>query len=215
MAASESLLSHMIDSQIQARGVRDPRVIDAFHSVDRADYVPANFKRYAYSDSPLPIEAGQTISQPYMVAAMTEMLKVKPNARILEIGTGTGYQTAILAELAAEVYTIEIIAGLAMKARMLLEAKGYQNIHYKIGDGHLGWPESAPYDGILVAAAPNHIPQLLKDQLKIGGRLIIPVGPVHSVQELLEVQRISETEWREHERMSVRFVPLTKQTDMN
>jgi protein-L-isoaspartate(D-aspartate) O-methyltransferase len=200
----------MIETQILARGVKDTRVIDALYKVDRARFVPDNFKRYAYSDSPLPIESGQTISQPYMVAAMTEMLKVKPEHRILEIGTGTGYQTAILAQLAKQVYTVEILPELAVKARRLLGLLGYENISYRVGDGHEGWEENAPYDGILVAAAPTHVPKDLKKQLKLGGRLIIPVGPTNSVQELLEIVRTSENDFQESDRMSVRFVPLTK-----
>src|SRR4030043_1897036 len=166
----------MVETQIKARGVKDPRVISALLKVERHRFVLEEYLNSAYADQPLPIGEGQTISQPYIVALMTELLELKENEKVLEIGTGSGYQAAILAELAKEVYTIEIIESLALIAKNRLLELGYQNIRVKAGDGYLGWPEAAPFDAITITCAPDHIPTPLLDQLKEGGRMVVPVG---------------------------------------
>jgi len=187
----EKARERMVDLQIVRRGIKDPRVIAAMKKVPRHFFVSESLRSQAYEDHPLPIEEKQTISQPYIVALMTEALQLKGHEKVLEIGTGSGYQTAILAELADKVFTIERIPLLAEKARKRLEELGYKNIVYRIGDGTLGWPEEAPFDGILVSAAAPSIPQPLIDQLAMGGRLIIPVGDRLS-QELVLVERVPE-----------------------
>ena len=187
----EKARERMVDLQIVRRGIKDPRVIAAMKKVPRHFFVSESLRSQAYEDHPLPIEEKQTISQPYIVALMTEALQLKGHEKVLEIGTGSGYQTAILAELADKVFTIERIPLLAEKARKRLEELGYKNIVYRIGDGSLGWPEEAPFDGILVSAAAPSIPQPLIDQLAMGGRLIIPVGDRLS-QELVLVERVPE-----------------------
>jgi len=187
----EKARERMVDLQIVRRGIKDPRVIAAMKKVPRHFFVSESMRSQAYEDHPLPIEEKQTISQPYIVALMTEALQLKGHEKVLEIGTGSGYQTAILAELADKVFTIERIPLLAEKARKRLEELGYKNIVYRIGDGTLGWPEEAPFDGILVSAAAPSIPQPLIDQLAMGGRLIIPVGDRLS-QELVLVERVPE-----------------------
>jgi protein-L-isoaspartate(D-aspartate) O-methyltransferase len=166
----------MVEAQIKARGVKEPRVLAAMLKVERHLFVPKDLRPTAYSDQPLPIGESQTISQPYIVALMTELLDLKGEEKVLEVGTGSGYQAAILAELAKEVYTIEIIDKLATSAEKLLLDLGYRNIKVKAGDGYLGWPEAAPFDAIIVTCAPDHIPKPLMDQLKEGGRMVIPVG---------------------------------------
>jgi protein-L-isoaspartate(D-aspartate) O-methyltransferase len=187
----EKARERMVDLQIVRRGIKDPRVIAAMKKVPRHFFVSESLRSQAYEDHPLPIEEKQTISQPYIVALMTEALQLKGHEKVLEIGTGSGYQTAILAELADKVFTIERIPLLAEKARKRLEELGYKNIVYRIGDGTLGWSEEAPFDGILVSAAAPSIPQPLIDQLAMGGRLIIPVGDRLS-QELVLVERVPE-----------------------
>jgi protein-L-isoaspartate(D-aspartate) O-methyltransferase len=187
----EKARERMVDLQIVRRGIKDPRVIAAMKKVPRHLFVSESLRSQAYEDHPLLIEEKQTISQPYIVALMTEALQLKGHEKVLEIGTGSGYQTAILAELADKVFTIERIPLLAEKARKRLEELGYKNIVYRIGDGSLGWPEEAPFDGILVSAAAPSIPQPLIDQLAMGGRLIIPVGDRLS-QELVLVERVPE-----------------------
>jgi protein-L-isoaspartate(D-aspartate) O-methyltransferase len=187
----EKARERMVDLQIVRRGIKDPRVIAAMKKVPRHLFVSESLRSQAYEDHPLPIEEKQTISQPYIVALMTEALQLKGHEKVLEIGTGSGYQTAILAELADKVFTIERIPLLAEKARKRLEELGCKNIVYRIGDGTLGWPEEAPFDGILVSAAAPSIPQPLIDQLAMGGRLIIPVGDRLS-QELVLVERVPE-----------------------
>jgi protein-L-isoaspartate(D-aspartate) O-methyltransferase len=172
----KAMREKMVESQIKSRGVRDPRVLSAMLKVERHLFVPKEFQNSAYSDQPLPIGEGQTISQPYIVALMTELLELKGGERVLEVGTGSGYQAAILAELAAEVYTIEIVEKLASSAQKVLLELGYQNIKVKAGDGYLGWPEAAPFDAIIITCAPDHIPKPLLDQLKEGGRMVVPVG---------------------------------------
>jgi len=170
------LRKKMIETQIEARGIKDKRVLEAMLKVERHKFVPESQKPFAYEDRPLPIGYGQTISQPYIVALMTELLELKGEEKVLEIGTGSGYQAAILAELAKEVYTIEIIEGLAKEAQKRLADLGYKNIKVKIGDGYLGWPEVSPFDAIVVTCAPEEIPPALIEQLKEGGKMVIPVG---------------------------------------
>ena len=197
----------MVDQQIAARGVSDPRVLDAMRAVPRHRFVDASLAARAYSDQPLPIGSGQTISQPYIVAYMTELLKLPPGAKVLEVGTGCGYQTAVLAEIAREVWSIEIVRALADQATQTLAALGYRNAHVRHGDGYGGWPEQAPFDGILVAAAPDHVPPALVAQLKVGGRLVIPVGRFD--QEMRVITRTADGS-REERLIPVRFVPLTR-----
>ena len=170
------LRKKMIETQIEARGIKDKRVLEAMLKVERHKFVPESQKPFAYEDRPLPIGYGQTISQPYIVALMTELLELRGKEKVLEIGTGSGYQAAILAELAKEVYTIEIIEGLAKEAQKRLADLGYKNIKVKIGDGYLGWPEVSPFDAIVVTCAPEEIPPALIEQLKEGGKMVIPVG---------------------------------------
>jgi protein-L-isoaspartate(D-aspartate) O-methyltransferase len=196
----------MVETQIKARGVKDTRVLSAMLRVERHRFVPEEYWNSAYSDQPLPIGEGQTISQPYIVALMTELLELKEGEKILEIGTGSGYQAAILAELAKEVYTIEIIESLASMAKKRLSELGYQNIEAKAGDGYLGWPEFAPFDAIIVTAAPDHIPKPLIEQLKEGGRMVLPVGVY--TQELKKIiKRSGKIETTDI--IPVVFVPMT------
>ena len=166
----------MVENQIKARGVKDPRVLAAMLKVERHLFVPADHQSSAYADQPLPIGEGQTISQPYIVALMTELLELNGEEKVLEVGTGSGYQAAILGELAKEVYSIEIAEKLASSSRDLLLKLGYKNITVKAGDGYLGWPEVAPFDAVIVTCAPDHIPKPLLEQLKEGGRMVLPVG---------------------------------------
>ena len=198
--------TRMVDEQLRARGIHDARVLDAMRRVPRHEFVPEPQRSQAYIDSPLPIGHGQTISQPYIVAFMTEALQVGPEHRVLEIGTGSGYQAAVLATLAKEVFTIEIVAPLAERARDTLERLGHRNVHTRTGNGYLGWPEQAPFDRIMVTAAPDEVPQVLIDQLKIGGLMAIPVGDV--VQEL-RVLRRTKTGTDTISTLPVRFVPMT------
>jgi protein-L-isoaspartate(D-aspartate) O-methyltransferase len=172
----KAMRERMVETQIKARGIKDARVLSAMLRVERHRFVPKELQDSAYSDQPLPIGEGQTISQPYIVALMTELLELKGEERVLEVGTGSGYQAAILAELAKEVYSIEIIESLASTAKKRLLELGYQNIRVKAGDGYLGWPEVAPFDAVIITCAPNHIPNPLLEQLKEGGRLVLPVA---------------------------------------
>ena len=190
------------------RGIRDARVLAAMARVPREDFVAAEYAAQALEDHPLPIGQGQTISQPYMVAIMSEALRLTPGARVLEIGTGSGFQTAILAELAAKVYTVEILPELQAAAQARLGRLGYTNVCFRLGDGYEGWPEFAPYDGILVAAAPELVPPPLKAQLADGARLIIPLGPAGGDQALWRVRRRGDT-FISRRLMAVSFVPLT------
>jgi protein-L-isoaspartate(D-aspartate) O-methyltransferase len=196
----------MVTTQIVSRGVRDPRVLDAVRRVERHRFVPEPLREHAYEDRPLAIGHGQTISQPYIVALMTEEARVKPGARVLEIGTGSGYQAAVLSLLAGQVYSIEIVEPLATQAAALLPALGYGNVTVRAGDGYRGWPEQAPFDAILVTAAPPQIPQPLLDQLAVGGRLVAPVG--EGIQDLVVVERTA-TELKRRTVIPVRFVPMT------
>lgn len=195
----------MVKSQIEARGIKDKNVLEAMRMVARHKFVSEDMKSFAYNDEPLPIGEGQTISQPYIVAYMTEMLHLKKEERVLEVGTGSGYQAAILAEIAREVYTIEIIESLSLKAQEVLKELGYTNIYFKIGDGSFGWREHAPYDAIIVTAAPEKIPDALREQLKISGRMIIPVGM--TFQELVLITR-EKRKFKKKRLLPVRFVPL-------
>ena len=196
----------MVKSQIEARGVKNPRVLEAMRTVPRHLFVPAGRRDEAYEDHPLPIGDGQTISQPYIVAVMTELLDPEPDDVVLEVGTGSGYQAAVLAALVKQVYSIEIIPELAETARRALESNGYSNVRVFSGDGFRGLPDHAPFDGILVTAAPEEIPGPLIDQLKVGGRLVIPVGRMDQWLRVLErTQEGVET----RSLFEVRFVPMT------
>jgi protein-L-isoaspartate(D-aspartate) O-methyltransferase len=206
--AFSKLRKEMVEKAIVARGVRDELVLGAMRGVPREAFLPHQLCEFAYTDCPLPIEEGQTISQPYIVAFMTEALALQGGERVLEIGTGSGYAAAVLAEIAADVYTVERIGQLAEKAASTLADLGYDNVHVLHSDGTKGWPEHAPYDGIIVAAGGPTIPESLKAQLKIGGRLVIPVGRDPKIQELVRVTRISEHEYRREDLADVRFVPL-------
>jgi protein-L-isoaspartate(D-aspartate) O-methyltransferase len=199
--------ARMVADQIRARGVTDPRVLAAMKRVPRERFVPADLRHEAFADRPLPIGHGQTISQPYIVAYMTEALKVEPSHRVLEIGTGCGYQTAVLAELGGEIYSIEVIGELAERARTTLAGLGYANVHVRTGDGYAGWPEHAPFDRILGTAAPADVPPALVDQLADGGILVIPVGVAEQELRVLQkhggrVELVST--------LGVRFVPMIK-----
>ncbi|MDH3688969.1 MAG: protein-L-isoaspartate(D-aspartate) O-methyltransferase [Gammaproteobacteria bacterium] len=203
----------MVREQIGGPGdgrppVRNSLVLKAMQTVERHKFVPPDMKEYAYQDSALRIGHGQTISQPYMVAVMTELAHPSRGHVVLEVGTGSGYQAAILAEIVEQVYTIEIVEPLGLNARDTLIQLGYDNIEVRIGDGYQGWEEKAPFDSIIVTAAPDHVPAPLVEQLKIGGRLVIPVGPEGGIQELRVLQKQSDGSVKETDVMSVRFVPL-------
>ena len=200
----------MVKTQIQGRGVQDERVLNVLRAVPRHRFVPSHSRRRAYDDGALPIGEGQTISQPYIVALMTELLHLKGDERVLEIGTGSGYQAAVLAELVDHVYTIEIVEALAKEARGRLDSLGYTNITARFGDGYQGWPEEAPFDAVIVTAAPDHIPQPLVDQLRTGGRMVIPVGR-HAQDLMLLVKE--EGGIREKDVIPVRFVPMTGEAE--
>jgi protein-L-isoaspartate(D-aspartate) O-methyltransferase len=196
----------MVDEQIVARDIKSPRVLDAMRKVPRHEFVPEAWRTGAYEDTPLPIGYDQTISQPYIVAYMSEALELERTHRVLEIGTGSGYQAAILGELAKEVFTIEIVEPLAVRARATLAKLGYNNVHVRAGNGYLGWPEEAPFDRVMVTAAPNEVPPALIDQLKVGGIMAIPVGS--GVQEL-KILRRTASGVETLRTLPVRFVPMT------
>ncbi len=198
----------MVTNQIEARGIIDRAVLDAMRFVPRHLFVPPQYLDQAYEDHPLPIGYGQTISQPYIVALMTEALIIKPGDHVLEIGTGSGYQAAVLAHMGMEVYTIEIIPELAEQASTRLSDLGYDHIHLLNADGYSGWEDFAPYDAIIVTAAPDHLPQPLVKQLKEGGHLIIPIGPIGAVQTLWLIEK-DHGEVKATNLGAVRFVPLT------
>ena len=200
------LRERMVRDQLQGRDVQDARVLSAMLKVPRHAFVPPDILASAYDDTALPLLLGQTISQPYIVGFMTQALELKGPERVLEIGTGSGYQAAVLAEIVSEVYTIEIIPELAERAKAVLGSLGYQNIHFKTSDGYMGWPEFAPFDRITVTAAPDHVPGPLIDQLKPGGRMVIPVGTID--QELMVIQKGEHGATR-HSMIPVRFVPMT------
>ncbi len=198
----------LVEGQLRARGITDPRVLAAFARVPREAFLSADMAEFAYLDTALPIEQGQTISQPYIVALMTQALELKPDERVLEIGTGSGYAAAILASVAREVYTVERHGELAAQAVARLEKQGFSNIHVLHGDGTLGWPEHAPFDAIVVAAGGPEVPAALRDQLAVGGRLVIPVGEEKSLQKLVRVTREGQASFRQEDLCEVRFVPL-------
>ena len=200
----------MVAAQIEARGVRAPRVLEAMRRVPRHHFVPEPLRKAAYDDIPLPIGLGQTISQPYVVAVMTEALEPEPGDVVLEVGTGSGYQAAVLAQLVARVYTIEILPRLAERARAVLAEEGITNVEVVVGDGWKGLPAHAPYDGIVVTAAPDVVPQTLLDQLAIGGRLVVPVGEYE--QELRVIKR-TERGFETRTVFEVRFVPMVRERD--
>ena len=202
----------MVDDQIVSRGVTDRGVLKAMRKVPRHEFVPEEQRAFSYADHPLPIGEGQTISQPYIVAFMTEALNLEAGDRVLEIGTGSGYQAAILAELAKEVYTIEIIEKLGNRAKATLDRLGYRNVFVRIGDGYKGWPEKAPFDAVIVTAAPEEIPPALVDQLKDGGTMIAPVGGSWSVQKLVKGLKKGGRLIKQ-DVMAVRFVPMVKSKD--
>lgn len=200
---------HMVKRQLKARGIKDAATLFAMQNVPRHRFVPANMKSHAYADSPLPIGDNQTISQPYIVAFMTEALQLKESHKVLEIGTGSGYQAAILAKIVDSVFTIEIVKNLAFKAKDLLQELDYANVSVKWGDGYHGLPTKAPFDAIMVTAGADSIPQPLIDQLKIGGKMIIPVGPKNDVSHLVLVTK-KKNKIIQKKLMPVRFVPFTR-----
>ena len=201
----------MIKNQLQSRGIRDDAVLKVMRSVERHNFVPENYRDRAYSDGPLPIGHGQTISQPYIVAFMTEQLQVSSQHKVLEIGTGSGYQAAILGELAKHVFTIEIIPELAEGAKNILNHLSYKNITVRAGDGYKGWPEEAPFERIMVTAAPAEVPQTLVDQLAPGGRMILPVGAQFLVQYLWVIEKDDQGTVTKEKILPVRFVPMVKE----
>jgi protein-L-isoaspartate(D-aspartate) O-methyltransferase len=204
----------MVRTGIVAWGIDDEAVIEVMDVVPRHLFVPAEYLDQAYDNHPLPIGFGQTISQPYIVALMTQELDVEAGDRVLEIGTGSGYQAAVLAELGAEVYTVEIVGPLAEAAEERLRALGYENVYVRHADGYNGWISHAPYDGIIVTAAPDHVPPPLLDQLKVGAVLIIPVGPVGAYQELWRITRTGEDTYESESLGGVRFVPFVHSEEL-
>jgi protein-L-isoaspartate(D-aspartate) O-methyltransferase len=200
----------MLQQQLMTRDINDPRVLAAMAKVPREEFVPPEARIASYEDGPLPIGYGQTISQPYIVAFMTEQLRAKPTDRVLEVGTGSGYQAAILAELVSEVYSIEIVEPLAKGAETTLQRLGYKNVQVKVGDGYQGWPEEAPFDAIIVTCAPDKVPQPLVDQLKDGGRMVIPVGDRFAQQLYLLEKKNGQL--KQSATLPVRFVPMTSES---
>lgn len=207
MLAAAALRKLMVENQIVARGIRDRHVLDAMLTVPRERFVPKQFAEFAYEDMPLPIEAGQTISQPYIVAQMLEAARIAPGDHVLEIGAGSGYAAAVLSRIAGRIFAIERHAELADLARARMAALGYNNVEIRTGDGTRGWPEAAPFDAILVAASGAAIPGPLRQQLAIGGHLIMPVGKAHQ-QQLICVTHLAEDRDEEESLGAVRFVPL-------
>ncbi len=200
----------MVENQIVSRGIKDPRVLDAMRSVQRHRFVPAALESEAYDDHPLPIAEGQTISQPYIVAIMTELLELEPDDKVLEVGTGSGYQAAVLSEIVGQVFSIEIVEELADSAAKILEILGYENVTVRAGDGYQGWPGEDPFDAIIVTAAPEQIPAPLLQQLAEGGRLVIPVGGYS--QELIQVRKENGV-LKRRAIIPVRFVPMTGEAE--
>ena len=205
----EELRNRMVEEQLKTRNIKSEAVLEAMRSVQRHLFVPQDMQSRAYNDSPLPIGLNQTISQPYIVAFMTEQIECGPGKKVLEIGTGSGYQAAILAHLGAEVFTLELLESHAVKAEKALAALDFNNIRVKYGNGYMGWPEEAPFDAIIVTAAPRIIPPSLTEQLKEGGKMVVPVGPVNSVQ-LLKIITKKEGRITEKDLLAVRFVPMVE-----
>jgi len=203
--------AEMVNQQLRRRDIVDVRVLEAMGRVPRHLFVPDVYRSRAYGDHPLPIGHGQTISQPYIVALMTQLTQTRPTAKALDVGTGSGYQAAVLGKLIDRVYGIEILSELANIARTRLQNLSYENITLQCGDGYQGWPEHAPFDVIIVAAAPNHIPQPLVDQLASGGRLVLPVGQYH--QQLMVMEKKSDGSVSQENVAAVAFVPMTRKTD--
>ena len=199
----------LIDA-LRAQGIRDEGVLGAMAALNRADFLESDERPHAWRDEPLPIGESQTISQPYVVARMTQAAGVRPGERVLEVGTGSGYQTAVLLRLGADVYTVELRPVLAERARMRLTHFFHENLHLRVGDGWLGWPEAAPFDVILLTAAPEEIPQALLAQLGPGGRLVGPVGPSNAAQQLVRIVRHADGSFRTEELLAVRFVPMVR-----
>ena len=197
----------MIERHIRARGVSDEHVLRAMEEVERSHFVPEDLREYSYADGPLPIGGEQTISQPFIVAYMVEALGVSPGDKVLEVGSGCGYNAAVLSRIADHVYSIEIIEWLADLARSNLDAAGIENVTIRAGDGYYGWIEEAPFDAVMLTAAPPEVPKPLKQQLKIGGRLLAPIGT--GSQQLMRIEKTGEDEYREHPLIPVRFVPMT------
>ena len=216
-AATEARMARererMMRVDIEGRGVRDPAVLAAMRAVPRHEFVPEDLLESAYADHPLPIGSGQTISQPYIVAAMTEFLQPAPHHVVLEVGTGSGYQAAVLARVVRHVYSIEILPELGERARRRLERLGVGNVTVRVGDGYRGWPEQAPFDGILVTCAPDHVPAPLVEQLRPGGRMVIPVGGEYAVQELVVLTKEADGSLSRERVMPVRFVPMLRDRD--
>ncbi len=200
----------MVSEQIAPRGITDRHTLESLRKVERHKMVPASMEKHAYENRPLPIGKGQTISQPFMVAFMTQAIRPRPGMKVLEIGTGSGYQAAVLAEIVDEVYTIETVDELADKAQKTLTDMGYTNIHFKVGDGFFGWEEHAPFDAIVVTAAPESIPPHLVEQLKAGGKMVIPVGATSSSQVLRLVEKQKDGQVKIENLIPVRFVPFTR-----
>src|SRR5437868_12107498 len=201
----------MVERQLMTRGINDQRVLAAMAKVPREEFVTQEARSASYEDGPLPIGYGQTISQPYVVAFMTEQLRPKPSDRVLEVGTGSGYQAAILAELVSDVYSIEIVEPLAKDAEATLQRLGYKNVHVKVGDGYKGWPEEAPFNAVIVTCAPEKVPQSLVEQLKDDGRMVIPVGEQFAQQ--LYVLETKNGQLKESVTLPVRFVPMTREAE--
>lgn len=199
----------MVRTQLESRDITAPRVLEAMRTVPRHEFVPKELRGRAYQDTALPIGHGQTISQPYIVAFMTQHLAPEPDDRVLEIGTGSGYQAAVLSRLVKEVYSIEIVEPLARQATADLQRLGFRNVHVKFGDGYKGWPEHAPFDSIIVTCAPDHVPQPLVEQLREGGRMVIPVGEHGGVQELYLLHK-KEGRMEQQQVLPVQFVPMTR-----
>jgi len=200
----------MVSDQIEARDVRNPTVLRAMRATPRHLFVPESMRSMAYLDQPLPIGSGQTISQPYIVALMTELLQPEKSHKVLEIGTGSGYQAAVLSPLVKQVYSIEIVPELARVSAALLKKLGYNNVIVRQGDGYAGWPEEAPFDRIILTAAPEKVPQALMDQLKPGGKLVAPVGKTSFTQELVLMEKGRDGRIRERSVLPVRFVPMVR-----
>lgn len=201
--------ARMVRDQLMARGLRDARVLAAMGRVPRQEFLPKGERTRAYEDGPLPIGHGQTMSQPYVVAFMTAALQPAPTDRVLEVGTGSGYQAAVLAELGAAVFTIEVVEPLARRAEADLRRLGYGRVQVRVGDGYQGWPDEAPFDAVMVTCAPEEVPQALVDQLKVGGRMILPVGPRNGVQELHLLRKFQD-HLETQSVLPVRFVPMVK-----